>query len=250
MKKFLKWLKIAIETALIFIVSGAVTTAITKNIYAEVLINQFKKKGVLDEEHSTDKLKVYKIASDEDRSTVLEGYYPGRQGDILISLKSELTIPFVTEFISFFAGGHAGLVLGDYEDYLDETTEENTLESTAVGGSDFASVDEKNDYWIDNSPYKEVICLRVKTTEQERKRVLAEAMALAGDPYNYSFILGTKNRSYCSDVIAKAYSKIGVNLNKDGFTTSIYDLLISNETYISYYHYIDNYGVKYIYYLA
>ena len=75
-------------------------------------------------------------------------------------------------------------------------------------------------------------------------------MALVGEPYNYTFFFNTKNASYCTDIIGKAYSEIDVNLNKDKLTTSVYDLLISDETYISYYSYKDNNGIKYIYCLV
>lgn len=252
MKKILKWLFIGIETACIFIVVGALCTAITKNIYVDVLIEQFKKRGVLDEAHSTSKLKLYPIDAGEERPTLQKSgssYYPGSTGDILISLRSELEIPFVQDFISFFAGGHAAVVLGEYEDALGSVTEDMTIESTGIGEDSNATTSDKRDYWVDMSPYDEVICLRVNTTEEERKKVLTEAMALEGDPYNYSFICDTKKKSYCSDLVAKAYQSIGVNLNKDGFTTSVYDLVVTKETYISYYHYIDSDDCMHLYYL-
>lgn len=254
MKKIIKWILIGMETVLIFIAIGGLSTAIVKNIYADVLIEQFKKKGILDESKSTERIKLYPIESEEDRPTLQQigsNYYPGNTGDILISLTSELEIPLIEQFISFFAGGHAAFVLGDYQDHLIEVNYWDTIESTGLEvGDNLASVSDKTDYWVDASPYDEVICLRVKMNDGERKKVLSEAMALVGDPYNYAFIWDTDKKSYCSDLISKVYKKIGVNLNKDGFTTSVYDLLVSNESYISYYHYIDNDGVKHIYYLT
>jgi hypothetical protein len=63
-----------------------------------------------------------------------------------------------------------------------------------------------------------------------------------------TYVFDTVNKSYCSDIMYKAYRKVGINLNKDGFATTIYDLISSSDCYISYYHvYKDD--VKYIYYL-
>ena len=100
------------------------------------------------------------------------------------------------------------------------------------------------------TPFDEVIVLRVKTTEEERCKVLSKAMALVGEPYNYTFFFNTKEASYCTDIVGKAYSEIGVDLNKDKLTTSVYDLLISKDTYISYYYYMDSKGIKHFYYLV
>lgn len=252
MKKIIKYVLICIEVSVLFVVVGALSTAITKNIYADVLIEQFKARAELDEESSTSNVKLYKIESKEERPVLQKKgttILPGNTGDILISLNSELNIPFIKEFVSFFAGGHAAMVLGEYQDFLGKADVDKTLESTGMNPGLNLSTMLSKQYWSTSHPYKEVIGLRVKTSEAERKKLIASVMALEGDPYNYSFLFDTKNTSYCSDLINKAYSSIGVNLNKDGFTTSVYDLLVSKETYISYYHFYDNEGIKHIYYL-
>lgn len=250
MKKILKIILTCIEVAVLFVVVGALTTATTKTIYANILIEQFKNKAVYNEAESTAIKKMYAIPSDETLSvkqTVGVSEYPGNEGDILITLTSELQIPFIHEFVSFFAGGHAALVLGDYEDVLDKTSNYYTIESSGLNDDlNLADTYPKN-YW-NAYPYP-VIGLRVRMTEDERKRVVARGLALEGDPYNYSFLFDTKNKAYCSDLVAKAFASIGVNLNKDGFTTSVYDLLLSGETYITYYRYFDSDGIEYIYYL-
>ncbi|MDE7213307.1 MAG: hypothetical protein K2N42_01875 [Anaeroplasmataceae bacterium] len=250
MKKIIKMILIGIETAALFIVVGGLTTAITKNIYSEILIENFKNKAVYNEEASSDMLQVYVVPGEEERPTMERigmTYYPGDAGDILISLTSEIEIPFIHDFVSFFAGGHAGLVLGDYEDNLDKTDTMDTIESSGLN-DDLNLADTYSKTWWPNYKYP-VIGLRVRMSEEERTRVIARGLALEGDPYNYSFLFDTNNKSYCSDLVAKAFDSIGVNLNKDGFTTSIYDLLVSGETYITYYRYFDNQGVEYVYYL-
>lgn len=250
MKKIIKIVLICIETAVLFVVVGALTTAITKTVYSDILIEQFKKNAILDETESTTMVKIYKIPSEEERACTQHNgteYYPGNEGDILITLQSELEIPFIHDFVSFFAGGHAALVLGNYKDAEDSVTEMNTVESSGLNDDLNLADTSSKVYW---TQYKHpVIGLRVKMTETERKTVITRGMSLVGDPYNYSFLFDTNNTAYCSDLVGKAFASIGVNLNKDGFTTSIYDLLVSSETYITYYQYTDNQGVKHIYYL-
>ena len=250
MKKIIKMILIGIETAVLFVAVGGLTTAITKTLYSDILIENFKSKAVYNEEASSSMLKVYVVPSDEERPTVErigKDYYPGNEGDILITLKSELEIPFVHEIVSFFAGGHAALVLGDYEDEIDKVDSMYTVESSGLNDDLNLADTYSKTYWKE---YKyPVIGLRVRMTEEERTKVVARGLALAGDPYNYSFLFDTENKSYCSDLVSKAFDSIGVNLNKDSFTTSIYDLLVSGETYITYYRYFDNNGVEYVYYL-
>ncbi len=250
MKKIIKYLLTCIEVSVLFVVVGGLTSAITKTIYADVLIENFKNKAIYNAEESTEMTKLYAIPSDETlpvKHQIGVEQYPGNAGDILITLTSELEIPFVHEFISLFAGGHAALVLGEYEDALDHVNELYTVESSGLNDDLNLADTCSKAYW---TRYKyPIIGLRVKMTEEERHRVIARGLALAGDPYNYSFLFNTKNKSYCSDLVAKAFASIGVNLNKDGFTTSVYDLLISGETYITYYRFIDAEGIQHIYYL-
>ncbi len=253
MKKIVKLVLISIEVCILFLFIGATTTAITKHIHSQVLIEQFKHRGTLDASISTNMVKLYPIASDEEIPTCYKNgsnVYPGYTGDILISLVSEIETPVIHDIVSFYAGGHAAVVLGDYEDIDGTANMDQTLESTGlVDDIENAFVFSKNLYWVDMPIYKEVIGLRVSMSDQDRKRILTEAMAMIGEPYNYSFIIDTDDKSYCTDIITKIYHKIGINLNKDGFTTSVYDLLVSKDSYISYYHYIDSEGVKHVYYL-
>ncbi len=255
MKKLVYYILASIEAILLFIVVGAVTTAIAKHIQSAYLIQQFKKQGIYQEDLSTSSVKVYTIQSKETLKTyqLVNGeYYPGNTGDIILSLSSEMEIPFVHGFVSFFAGGHAALVLGEYQDHNTQTSQVDSfkvMEATGLNETDnYAEIASKS-YWVSEDKYKEVICVRPKMTEEQRKMILVNAMAMEKDPYNYSFLFDTKNKSYCSDLISKTFDTVGINLNKDSFTTSIYDLLISNETYISYYHYYDSEGVKHVYYL-
>ena len=253
MRKIIDKVLFSLETILIFLFVGAFTTAVTKNIHSEILVEEFKSKGVLNEEKSSNYIKIYEIESEETIPTYTiynNEISPGGPGDILLSLSSEIPVPFVKDLISFFAGGHASIVLDDLEDEYILGDVNKVVETTGLNPSENVAVIASKVYWVDNSIYDEMIGLRVKLTEKERKKVISKAVSLVGDPYNFSFIADTLNKSYCSDLVMKAYESIGIDLNKDGFTTSVYDLVVSKETYISYYHYFDNNGVKHIYYLV
>lgn len=252
MRKYLKITLILLKSILIFVAIGAITTASVKNVYKMVLVEQFKNKGVYQEDISTEYVKFYKIESYEERPTYLKrngNILPGGPGDILVSTEA-IVHPFVNGFISFFAGGHAAICLDDYSDFDIYADEYDSIEATGLEEGENLSTIFDRTYWSNNSVYDEVIALRVDMTDDELKEVLSSSTALIGDPYNFSFIFDLENKSYCSDIVSKSYDKIGVNLNKDEFSTSIYDLIISSDTYISYYHVYDSDGVKHIYYLG
>lgn len=249
----MKYIWIIIRSILIFIIIGALSTACVKNTQKVILVEQFKSKGVYQEDISTDEVKFYLIESDE----ILPAYInyngiilPGVEGDILVSTQATLINPLVSGFISFFAGGHAAIVTDKYSDsdiYLDNTT---SIESTGLNEGENPTTIFDRYYWTVDDPFTEVIGLRVKMTEEERKEIISLSSSIIGDPYNFSFLFDTVNKSYCSDLVSKVFNYIDKDLNKDDFTTSIYDLIVSNDTYISYYHYFDNEGVKHIYYLG
>lgn len=254
MKKYFRYVLLFLRFTLSLILVIGIIAAITKNIYADILIKNFTKQGVYQAQLSNDTTKIYYVEANIDRPTCTEHneiLTPGNSTDIIISLDLVLDNAFLGGVVSFFAGGHAGIVLDEYTDSKGSASTNFTLESTGFGDDTSAFVFNKN-FWYDDKicPYNEVIGLRTNITEEERKMVVSKAMALVGEPYNYSFFFNTKNTSYCTDIVGKAYKETGVNLNKDGLTTSVYDLLISNDTYISYYSKIDNKGVKHIYYLV
>lgn len=65
MKKIIKYLLTCIEVSVLFVVVGGLTSAITKTIYADVLIENFKNKAIYNAEESTEMTKLYAIPSDE-----------------------------------------------------------------------------------------------------------------------------------------------------------------------------------------
>jgi uncharacterized protein YycO len=249
MRKILKIVLLTLQSVLIFAVIGATSYAITKNIQKIVLVEVFKSKGVFHEEISTEDLKFYRIESDEEKEAFRKynnTIYPGVHGDILVSTEATLINPLVSNFISFFAGGHAAVCI----DYSDKVTVENnmTIEASGVNGDDDAQLFKKN-YWVTPNVFNEVIGLRMDMTKKQRDSFVDNAAQFLGYPYNYSFIFNTKNSIYCSDLVSRSAKPVGFNLNKDNGTTTIYDLIVSSDTYIFYYHYTDKEGIKHIYYL-
>ena len=254
MKRVLRIAFIAIRSILLFILIWGITTTVCKNIQKVILVENFKAKAVFEEEKSTASVKYYRVKSNETRKTYTEfdgEVYPGGESDILVTTESLVGPDIIRNTFGYFVGGHAAYVNGDYGDYNMNyiTSGASTIEATGMNpGLNVADVF-PSDYWIDSETYKEVIGLRVKMSDEKRREVNSLMSSRLGDLYNYSLLFDTVNKSYCSDLISKSFAEVGININKDGFVTTILDIISSGDCYISYYHiYKDD--VKYIYYLG
>jgi len=253
MRKILKIIWIIFSSILIFILSSWIITTTIHHIVSDIKVENFKKNGVLQEELSSSTVKFYKIASNETPGYVKNGnlIMPGSEKcDVIVSRKSIIPIPFVRDLVTFFAGGHAALITGDYRDYNIYSTEDTIIEATGLNES--LNLSELNDrtYWSYEELYNEVIVLRANNiSEKQKDDVISKALSMLDDPYNYSFTFDTTNKSYCSDLISKSFENAGINFNKNGYWTTIHDLIVSNDCHIAYYHYYEN-GIKYIYYLG
>lgn len=251
MKRFFRYLGIFLRSILIFLVLWAFTVASVKNIESTIKIEQFKSKGVYQEDISSSFIKYYKVEGNEEKKAfqkINNVILPGSPGDIICSLHSSIKIPFIGDIITSYAGGHASLITERYYDYFNSSNETTIIESPGIDDYPSPSRIYPINYWTTNQLFPDAIVLRVNMTEKEQKEVLSFAQTMLGDPYNYSFLFNTRNSKYCSDLIVKSFEKINKNLNKDSFAVPIHDLVISDETYIVYYHYFEN-DVKYIYYM-
>lgn len=249
MRKILKLFLLILQSALLFILIGGTSYAVTKNTQKIIMVENFKSKGIYQENISSEYVKFYSIESNENKKAFREenGFiYPGFHGDILVSTQATLINKFVSDFVSFYAGGHAAVCI-DYSDKININSN-MTIESSGVNGDDEVKVFNKS-YWISENIFTEVIGLRMNMTIEEENQFVDNVSDYIGFPYNYSFVFNTNNSVYCSDLVSRAAKPLGYNLNKDNGTTSIYDLIVSNDTYMFYYHYIDNEGIKHIYYL-
>ena len=245
---------IFIRSVLLFIIISYTTIIIVEHVEKQCLVESFKQKAVFQEELSTSKIKYYKIDYDGRQTIQIDSKtkdcIPGNVGDILVSVEQNTVHPLVNGIISFYAGGHAGYIPGIYNDFTHRIGSRGTIEASMTVGINTTCTNYSITDWTTQRYFNEVMCLRVDMTDEERNRVNASVAAILGDPYNETFFFNTKNASYCSDVIRKGFESIGKNLDSDGVTTSIWDLIVSRETYIIYYHYFDNDGVKHVYYLG
>lgn len=251
MKKIIKYTWFLLRSILILLLLWAILASTVKNILTNIKIEQFKSKGVYQEEMSSSFIKYYKIEGDEEKAAfqkIGNVIYPGSPGDIIASAHSSIQIPIIQDIISFYAGGHAAIVTNNYADYKKKSSETTIIEAPGLDAYPSPARIESTYYWTNNNLFSDCVVLRVKMTDEELNEVMAYCQTFLGDPYNYSFLFDTTNKTYCSDLVSKTFSKINKNLNKDSMATTIQDLINSDETYITYYHYFDG-DVKYIYYL-
>jgi hypothetical protein len=205
---------------------------------------------------------------------------PGVRGDIIASRESPFPqIPIIHQFVSFYFGGHASLIIGDNE----------LIEATGMGvtftemiqmifhrGFDRDERFPQNivtdvNYWLTRprpssdpaaSHYNyafrnEVIGLRVRyATDETFNQAIDYAIDKMNNRalYNFLFFLSTRYKYYCTDLISRAfahaYNEHGrrVNLNFDGFITSVSDIVLARDTFMTIYSNIFN-GVRHIYFL-
>jgi hypothetical protein len=210
--------------------------------------------------------------------------YLGQSGDIILTQDSPFPNVFgIHQFITYYFGGHA-MFASDHNTFYEATGLAHSFEEvidviTAPGDGDHGTkltAQEKStniwlnpDYRDENDPDYEAygsyyrpnfVGLRVKDiTETQLDELNDFGDTLADEAlYNYLFFLDMKYKYYCTDLISRAYQHVMAEtedqknystvLNDDGFITSVNDLILSNDTYITtYVEIIDN--VVHIYYL-
>lgn len=217
------------------------------------------------------------VFTDDSRITL------GKTGDIFVTRQSPFpSVPVVHQWISFFFGGHAAIL--DSNNKLYEATglgsSDTTIPEVILHPGDEphnygVTTAYSSNYWL--NPYRrsendpsypyygrynrnEFVTLRVKnTTEAMREGAVDFARrTYTGERlYNYTFFLDMKYKFYCTDLISRAYQDVLIPQDRqqeysealnDRFITSVNDLIISGDTYISSYVYIEG-NVVNIYYL-
>jgi hypothetical protein len=251
-------------------------------------IRQFVQRGVLDEVNSTDTIKYYKVSRETyyPNELIRSPFYnndltkPGAAGDIFVTQQSPLVAyPGVHEFVTFFFGGHAAVI--DENNKIYETigipdADENLLDVMINGGRNTHVVGGVFNYWL-NSNYRDTnesdpsylsfgnwyrnewVGLRVKGVTQDdidEALLFLEDKAEKEAQYNFLFVLFTRNKYYCTDMVSRAYESIQAdngkqkyNLNRDLIAVTVNDLILSKNTYISYYVTTRN-NVKHVYYIG
>ena len=285
MKRVLKVLLFLILASILY--SFGISTY--ENVKVNNMITDFKKRGVLNEEKSTDKRKYYEVESDVflDTETYIEDedtFYLGNVGDIVVTRESPFpNIPFIHQFISYYFGGHAAMITGknkvleiagfpdpgenmlQYIFHQVKYDEDNNPTHNFTG----AVIFESSNYFlttnrVSHDKYgqyyrKKLITLRVNSKEADRLEAVKKFEELQRKQviYNYMFFLDTKEKYYCTDIMSRIYADIKddngkskFSLNDDGFITSVNDLILSKSTMISNYFEVDKDGVEHIYYLV
>ncbi|MDD2575023.1 MAG: hypothetical protein PHD47_00985 [Acholeplasmataceae bacterium] len=248
-------------------------------------IKTFTSRGVLREDISTETIKYYQVSRETyypdefERSPFYNNdlRYPGAEGDILVTRQSPFANkPGIYDFVTFYFGGHAAYV-GE-ENILFETSgilsPGDSIFKTIFQGSDSTVASMASNYWLNpnfrnvNDPTynafgsyyrKEFIGLRVKEVTSEEITEVNEFMNHVVDieaQYNFFFVFNTQNRYYCTDLISRGFGTITnsngnqkYNLNSDLVATTVNDLILSDDTYISFYVRTDKNNVKHIYFI-
>lgn len=208
----------------------------------------------------------------------------GQNGDIFLSQESPFpSVPVIHQFVSYYFGGHAA-IKNDSNHFIEAVgfpNEDETLWDiiTHPGNEphDFSVTINKNtsNYWLnpvyrsssnEDYPYfgsyyrKKFIGVRVKDVTEEQ---ISGAVAYAEEKvdknlYNFLFFLDMKYKFYCTDLVSRAYQDVMVEskhqkkyakaLNDDRFITSVNDIVLSRDTYMTFYIEIKD-DITHIYYL-
>lgn len=216
-------------------------------------IKSFIAKGVFEKTEHENGVTVsyYKVESDLDVplthpsidwsfSTPILGY----PGDFYIQQESAIPIPIIKDFISFYFGGHAGLITHNF-DILETTGMNATMEENII--TKFSNI------LLEDPDPRDIIGLRVKgITDDEINKALEYAESKIGIPYNYTFLLNRNKSFYCTDFIARAFGKetgLSYQLDSTGFWTTTQDLVHSKDTFITFYKQVKGDKIN-LYYLV
>lgn len=208
---------------------------------------------------------------------------PGLRGDILLTQQSPFPeAVFIDWYVGYFFGGHAALVTGPNQTI--EATGmgvgfRDIFRSTFHRGYDPDGIFPRNIFrtqnaWMtgrrtpDHPMFDQhggfsrgsFVAVRVKDDGFINENIeiaveYAEQAFYNRALYNFIFFLNTRYRYYCTDLISRAFDQVAVqtdrriNLNTDGFITSVNDIVLSPDVYITILMETVN-GVRHIYFLA
>lgn len=252
MRKILKYAFFVITSILIFVFGSFAINAGTEQVIINSKISSFKKLGVLQEDISTNRIKYYKVSlENEEPGYIMQGknMIPGNYCDIVTAKATFMFNEFMSAFKNFNVGGHAAIVTAPYADSKIRINKYDSIEATGMEEGENVATISNRDYWNDLEIFNEVICYRAHLTEEQKDDIMSASCGHLGDPYNYSFTFDTLNKSYCSDLVSKSFSKAGIDLNKDGYWTTVWDIMVCPDLYITYYHYTED-NIKYVYYVG
>lgn len=230
----------------VFLINGFVENVVVNN-----RINKFMERGdfVKEEVDPLTKLttRYYSVSREtsfekdgrESITRIGRTTYIGQRGDIITTKEAPFpNIPVIYQLVSYFFGGHAGIVTST-EEYLE-----------CVGNQDDNNCVRynENDWFYIRS---NTIGLRIKNaSESDYEGIVKKAEEKIGKPYNYTFVFNTHKSYYCTDLVTTSVKEYNKKLDpNDSFVTTVNDLVASQKTYLFYYHYVDSDNVMHVYYL-
>jgi len=192
---------------------------------------------------------------------------PGVRGDILLTQEFPFpSVRWADIFVSYYFGGHAALVTGP-NNVIEATgttaTFSELVRSIFHRGYDTEAQFSRNlikssNNWLTmrrqagdpnfdyfNGFYRNnFVAVRIKDDGyfDENIEIAIDYAESAFDRrplYNFLFWLNTRYRYYCTDIISRAFDRINhyternINLNRDGFITSVNDIVLSPDVYIT-----------------
>ncbi len=244
----IKLIKVVMTSVLIILSLASILTvdATLENINVNSQIQKFMDNGKEVATHG--RFTFYEVIIEEELRTPSIEFtssgnpYVSTPGDIFVLRESLFTyLPMAAEFITFYFGGHAGIVYD--EDTIIETT-----------GMEVVSDQNKVITYRNNILFRpekvETVGLRVKASDDEVKKAVDFSYNTVDSLYNYSFIFGRKDKFYCTDLISRSFGQeagLDFKLDEDGIAVSCNDLIVSDDTFITYYMRYEGYD-KHLYY--
>ncbi len=220
---------------ILYIISIMVIIITYKGIKTNSEINNFINRGEFVFE--IDNVKYYKVSRKfdyEDSRKVLNLNNPnfvGTKGDIYLTSRNPVAGSLILKKLSDLIWiGHAGMVIND-----DAT---KTIETTGNDVNNQNYVRILDNTWAKDSleNTKEYAVLRVKSiTEEDIDKVIETSIRKIGSNYNYLFLLNTKNKYYCTDLISRSYRENNINISNGILATTGSDIILNNNTYLVYY---------------
>ena len=257
-----------------------------ENLKVDSEIKKFIEKAQFVRVDELNRITYYEIKNDnsnfeyrafyDDQQSIL-----GQPGDILMSTGSNAPQSMIINtFVHYYFGKHAALVLNDGYiaeaiaavdsaiDVLDNALWPRNKENISGTGIGISSNDWLNSNYFSSSSteYKyyhgfasdEYFGIRVKgINDEDRRNIISITESIYEDDhmYNYLFFINNKNGYYCTSFIKEIYNRLGkmndvnYNLDYDGFTVSVNDIVLGRDTYMFSYFKVDDNGMGHLYYL-
>lgn len=275
----------------LFIFIYSIGASIYEHVQKNALINEFKSRTIEtvtvekygDVYHYHKVKRVHEYELNDTRSVFYDSAkdYPGQKGDVLLTFESPFPHMYLFDkALLFWTGGHAAIVLennkifqstGNISGYFSFFMIFDTIMHKGYSDGNGLTAQIVSNYWL--APYRnatdvaypyygkyyrnEIIAVRPKYQDlkNDYEAIKEYSNELADKAlYNYLFIVDTKYKYYCTDLVSRAFEYINsvngtdYNLNKDGVVTTVYDLLLNDDVYITIYKETINNEIH-IYYL-